>query len=132
MGRHEERAGASPEVLLDPLEGVEVEVVRRLVEEQQVRVGDDEARQGRAGLLAAGHRDRRPRPLVPGEAEAGQGLVDPLVERVPAQDVELVLEGLVGGLGDPVILLERCAARPPSAPGGRRRPGRRCAGRVRP
>ena len=122
MGGDEERARPAPEVLLDPFEGVEVEVVRRLVEQQQVRIGDDEAGQGRAGLLAARHRDRRPCPLVPGEPETGERLVDALVERVAAHDLELVLEVLVGGLGDPVVLLQATRARAPSARGARRPP----------
>ena len=60
----EQRAAAAPEVLLEPLERVEVEVVRRLVEEQQVRVGDHEPGQRGARLLAARQRGRRPGPLV--------------------------------------------------------------------
>ena len=97
MGRDEQRPGAAAEVLLEPLDRPDVEVVRRLVEQEQVRVGDDEPGEGRARLLAAGDRRRRPRPLVAREAEAGQRLVDPLVERVAAEDVEPVLEvGVVG------------------------------------
>ena len=56
MGGDEQRAGPAPEVLLEPLERVEVEVVRRLVEQQQVGVGDDQAGERGPGLLAAGQR----------------------------------------------------------------------------
>ena len=61
--RDEERPAAPAEVLLEPLERVEVEVVRRLVEQEEVRIGDDEASQRGAGLLAARDRGRRLRPL---------------------------------------------------------------------
>ena len=54
--RDDERAGPPPEVLLEPLERVEVEVVGRLVEQQQVRVGDDQPGQRRPRLLAARQR----------------------------------------------------------------------------
>ena len=56
--RDEQRAGPPAEVLLEPFEGVEVEVVGRLVEQQQVRIGDDQPGQRRPRLLAAGQRRR--------------------------------------------------------------------------
>ena len=97
MGRDEQRAVPSPEVLLEPLDRPDVEVVRRLVEEQQVRVRDHEPGERRPRLLAARQRRRRPAPLVAREPEAGQRLVDALVERVAAEDVEPVLELRVAG-----------------------------------
>ena len=97
--RDQQRPAALAQVVLEPFDGVEVEVVRGLVEQQQVRVGDDQPGQRGARLLAAGHRRRRLRPLVPREPEAAQRRVDPQVERVPAEDVVLVLEVGVGGLG---------------------------------
>ena len=90
--RDQQRAGALAQVVLQPLEGVEVEVVGRLVEQEQVGVRDDQAGQRRAGLLAAGHRGRRLGPLGAVEPEPAQRRIHPLVERVAAQDVELVLE----------------------------------------
>ena len=96
MGRDEQRPAPPAEVLLEPFERVEVEVVGRLVEQQQVRIGDDQPGQRRARLLAAGQRGRRLGPLVAGEAEAGQGGLDPLVERVAAEDLVLVQELRVG------------------------------------
>ena len=66
MGCDEQRAGASPEVLLQPLEGAEVQVVRRLVEEEQVRRGDHEPRQRGPRLLPAGQRGRRSAHVVAG------------------------------------------------------------------
>jgi hypothetical protein len=41
-------------MLLGPFEGGDIEVVRRLVEEEQVRIGDDEPGERGAGLLSAG------------------------------------------------------------------------------
>ncbi|MEJ7695359.1 MAG: hypothetical protein WKF78_01565 [Candidatus Limnocylindrales bacterium] len=70
MGGHEERASPSSQVLLQPFERVEVQVVRRLVEQEQVRVRDDEPGKGRPRLLAARQRSRRPGPLIAPEAEA--------------------------------------------------------------
>ncbi len=88
----EQRPGAPPKVLLQPLDGVDVEVVRGLVQQQQVRVRYHQASEGGAGLLAARERRRRTQPLVAGEAEAGERLVHTLVERVAAKDVEAMLE----------------------------------------
>ena len=44
------------ELVLEPLEARDVEVVRRLVEEQQVGVAAERARERRARQLAAGER----------------------------------------------------------------------------
>ena len=70
--RDEQRARPAAEVLLEPFERVEVEVVRRLVEQQQVGIGDDQPGQRGAGLLAARQRRWRLGPLVAREAETGQ------------------------------------------------------------
>ena len=56
VGCDEQGAGAPAEVLLEPFEGADVEVVRRLVEQQQVRVRDDEPGERGARLLATGQR----------------------------------------------------------------------------
>ena len=126
MRGDEQRAAASPEVLLEPLERADVEVVRRLVEQQQVRVGDDEpgerargsARRPTAPTAARTHSSRL-------ESEPGQRLVDPLVERVAAEDVELVLEVGVAALLDAMLPLVSGRARPRSRRGAPRRADRR-------
>ena len=105
VGRDQQRTGPPPQVVLEPLQRVEVEVVRRLVEQQQVRIGDDQAGQRGPGLLAAGHRGRRLRPLGAVEPEAAQRRIHALVQRVAAKDIELVLEVGVGGFGDPSLPL---------------------------
>ena len=58
------------EVLLEPLERGDVEVVRGLVQQQQVRVARERARERRAGELAAGEGRELPVELLVGEAEA--------------------------------------------------------------
>ena len=105
--RDHERARPATEVLLEPLERIEVEVVRRLVEQEEVRIGDDQAGERGARLLATGQARRRPDPLVPGEAKAAQRRLDALVQRVPAQDLEPMLEIGVPGLRDPALTLVR-------------------------
>ena len=76
---HQEGASAAGEVRLQPLERGEVEVVGGLVEQQQVRVVDEQPRQGDAGLLAARQLSRG-RSQVAGHTQAGQRLLHALVE----------------------------------------------------
>ena len=59
--RHEERAGKRLEEGLEPDDRFDVEVVRRLVEEQHVGTAEEHARHGDAHLPAAGERARRRR-----------------------------------------------------------------------
>ena len=103
---HEQRARPALEVDLEPLERVDVEVVRRLVEQEQVGVGDHETGQRGPRLLAAGHCRRRLRPLAAREAEPRQGRIDAQVQRVPAQRIEAVLELGVGRLAGPAGMLQ--------------------------
>ena len=58
------------ELALEPLEVLHVEVVRRLVEEEEIRASGKSARERRARQLSAGERAERPVELVVGEAEA--------------------------------------------------------------
>ena len=71
MRRHESEPEV-PEVLLEPFERVEVEVVGRLVEQEQVRLGDDQPGERGAGLLAAGQRGSAGSPIRRAEPEPGQ------------------------------------------------------------
>ena len=61
------------ELALEPLEVLHVEVVRRLVEEEEIRASRKSARERRARQLPAGERAERPVELVVGEAEAAHG-----------------------------------------------------------
>ena len=68
--------------LLEPLERLDVEVVRRLVEQQQVGLRGERARERRARQLAARERRERPVEVGVGEAEAahdGRCAVAPVV-----------------------------------------------------
>ena len=60
------------QLALEPLEARDVEVVRRLVEQQQVGVAAERARERRARQLAARERAQRPVEVLVGEAEAAQ------------------------------------------------------------
>ena len=60
------------ELLLEPLQGGDVEVVRRLVEEQQVGVAAERPRERGARQLAAGERPQRTVEVLVAEAEAAQ------------------------------------------------------------
>ena len=81
--RDEDHAGVDRlQHLLEPLERLDVEVVRRLVEQQQVRLRRERARERRPRQLAAGERAQRAVEVVIGEAEAahdGRGAVAPVV-----------------------------------------------------
>ena len=61
------------ELALEPFEVLHVEVVRRLVEEEQVRAARESARERGTGQLAAGERPERSVEIVVGEAEAANG-----------------------------------------------------------
>jgi hypothetical protein len=103
----EERSPPTTHVLLRPFQRRDIEVVCRLVEEEEVRIGDDEASERRPRLLAPGKRGRRLRPLVASEPEARQRLIDALVQRVPAENLEFVLEPGVALVLDTSFPLER-------------------------
>ncbi len=68
--RDEQRTLAAPDGLLEPLDRTEVEVVGRLVQEQEVGIGDEQAGQRGARLLPAGELLGRPRAFGVAEAEA--------------------------------------------------------------
>ena len=59
MRDHDERAVVAHEKLAQPVDRVEVEVVRRLVEQQRLRMAEERLREEHAHFLAAlqlGHR----------------------------------------------------------------------------
>ena len=100
MGDDEVRPAGPREVLLEELDRLEVEVVRRLVEQQDVGRREDGAREHRTVLLAA--RELREGPAEVGrlvEPEAGERLVHlgdhvvpPLVLEAVRQVVITVME----------------------------------------
>nr|BFE67733.1 hypothetical protein GCM10020092_010340 [Actinoplanes digitatis] len=84
MGDDDERAAAAQQMAGQPVHTGHVEVVGRLVEDQQVGLADQQRGQGDPAALAAGHRpDRRLQPEV-AHAEAVEdgphaGVAGPLV-----------------------------------------------------
>ncbi len=66
----DDRARKGPEPVLEPQDGVEVQVIRRLVEEQQVRAAHERARQIEAHAPAARELRDRPRLRLLGEPQA--------------------------------------------------------------
>jgi hypothetical protein len=78
---------------LEPVEGGEVEVVRRLVEEEDVVAGQEDRRQLRAGGLAAGEGGARLVEQAGRQGELRPDLAGALVE-VGAAEGEPPLEGV--------------------------------------
>ena len=80
MRDHEDGAGEPGEVLAEPAPAVPVEVVGRLVQQQHVRVGDQEAGQHHPRLLApaqAAHRATAVDPVRAVDAQPGADLLHP-------------------------------------------------------
>ena len=73
MGDEDHRGVDRLELALQPFEVADVEVVRRLVEEQQVGPAGKSARERRARQLSAGERAQRAVELVLREPEATHG-----------------------------------------------------------
>ena len=127
MGDRDDGAGVLAEEPLQPLDGLGVEMVGRLVEQEQVGVLEEQAAERHAALLAAGerrdvgvvgraaqgvHRDVDVALQVPG---VGGG--DPVLERACSAPIGLVVGVGVGPLRHHGVVLvdEACDAR------GRRR-----------
>ena len=94
-----------PDVLLQPLGGVEVQVVGGLVQQQNVRVLQDEAAQVHPGLLPAGEAVEQLGPLAVRNGQAVCDLVHRHVGVVAAEGLEPLAEGAVplqnGGIALP-------------------------------
>ncbi len=85
------------EVALEPLQRGDVEVVRRLVEQQQVGLGRQRPSQRSAGQLAAGEGRERALGLLGAEAEPAQDREDVVAPAVAAAGFEPLLRRRVGG-----------------------------------
>src|SRR5690606_13618856 len=93
----DDEAGAVPatEELLKPLEHLEVEVVRRLVEKEEVRIGQQRLGEGDSGLLATAEAGDGIIELVLREAEALQDFVGAVLDVVAAGGLEAEAEPVV-------------------------------------
>ena len=98
MGDGDDGALVLGEVALEPGDGLGVEVVRRLVEEQQVGRAEQQAAERDAALLAAG--ERRDVGVAGRQAQRVHRVLELRVEVPGVGGVDLVLEArhLVGGL----------------------------------
>ena len=95
--RHEDQRRVEPvQVLLQPLDRVDVEVVGGLVQQQQVGLAGQRPRQRGPGQLAAGEGVQLPLEVLRREAEAAR---DPLQARAPG----VAAGPLEGRLGGPVV-----------------------------
>ena len=79
------------QLALEPLEALDVEVVRRLVEEQQVGVGRERSRQRGARQLPAGEGVERAVEVVVDEAEAAHDRRGAVAPGPPARVLEAPL-----------------------------------------
>ena len=94
--RDEDHGGVERlQLALEPLEAGDVEVVRRLVEEEQVGVAAERARERRARQLAARERAQRPVEVVVGEAEPAEDGGRTVAPAVAAGVLEARLRGRV-------------------------------------
>ena len=90
MRDHQQAAGIAHEVLLEPEQSLEIEMVGRLVEQQQRRLAHEEAGEMRAHHPAAGKRIRSLVMVALAETEAGENLFGAGLER-PIDVVVLVI-----------------------------------------
>ncbi len=92
VGDKDVAEGISAEIVLEPVAGFEIEVVGRLVEQQQVRLGQQQLGQRDAHLPAAAELVRLARPVFLAESEAGEHAAHLCVERVAVERVKALLE----------------------------------------
>ena len=98
--------GISLEIVLEPVAGFQVEMICRLVQKQEVGLGQQELGQRDTHLPAAGELIGLARPVFLGEAQAGEHCAHLRIERVAVERVKAVLQqrkalgsGLVFGAG---------------------------------
>ena len=111
MGHDKDRARISPQVALEPIDRLRVEMICRLVEQQQIRLLEQETAERDAAALAAGK--LRHVGVVRRTAKGVHRLFDLALEIPQALGLDLVLElrHLVGGLvgivhGELVVAIE--------------------------
>ena len=92
------RAGIILQIILKPEQRLEVEMIRRFVEHQQVRLLHEQPREVRAHHPAAAHFARGPLEVALAETQAGENLLGLRFEPVAAQLVEAVMHIVVNFL----------------------------------
>ena len=97
MGHHGHGRVEADERLLEPLERLDVEVVRGLVEEQQVGLGGERAGQRAARELSPGEGRQRPVEVLVGEAQTVQHRPGALAPAVAAHSLEARRDVAVAG-----------------------------------
>ena len=90
MADDQHRALVLLQRLLQPLGGLKVEVVRRLVQQQQIGLGQQQPRQAQAGLFAAGEHPRGLILAALGEAQTRQHALDAAGPLVAAGGLEAI------------------------------------------
>ncbi len=105
---HEQRAAVAAQELHEPRAGVDVEVVRGLVEQQDVAAGEQDAGELDAAPLTTGEHGERQVDAVRVEAEAGGERAHLGLGRVAAVGAEgLLRAGVPGDVRLAVVLLHR-------------------------
>ena len=117
MRDDEHGAGEAGQELLQPGQAVEVEVVGRLVEQQDRRAREQHAGEQRTCGLAARERAERCVERHVGDAERGARAVELRVQRPAAERAEALLRlavgGQRGGLVEPLLEPLEPAVQPP-------------------
>ena len=90
-----DRAGIRRQIFLEPEQRLEVEMVGRFVEHQQVRLLHEQPRQVRAHHPAAAHFARRAVKILFAKAEAGQNLLRLRFQLIAAQFMKAVVRVVV-------------------------------------
>jgi hypothetical protein len=106
--------GVLGEVLLKPVARVEIEVVRRLVEEQEAGPAEQQPGKSNAHLPAAGERLGRLVHVVPRETESAQHGVDLEVDAVPFEPPETLLQLAIPAQHLPVLGLRDAVVSQPA------------------
>ena len=77
MGHHDQRTAPDLELILQPLDPLQVEMIRGLIQQEDIRLLQQQPRQQRPRLLPAAEMGDRRVELVRVEAQPPQDLADP-------------------------------------------------------
>ena len=122
VGRHHERAGVVGQGLLEGLPGEDVEVVGRLVEDQEVRFLQNELGQCQAPLLAPAQQVHLLEDVVSAEEEPAEEVADGSLVHGRPDRPEFVQHGPVARQAGPfLVVVADVHARPQADAPGRRR-----------